>query len=289
MNVENTSSNAKRIANAASMAVITLFASHTLAQDFTVNGHAAFLLLPDTPANGSPWVWYAPTLSSIPLPGTEEGWMFDQFLDAGIAIAGIDVGESYGSPDGRSLFTDLYDELATNRGMSKKPCFLVRSRGGLMAYNWAAENPDKVSGIAGIYPVCNLQSYPGLATACGAYNMTEQELSACLTEHNPMDRLAPLAAANVPLYHLHGDIDTIVPLEDNSAVVAERYAQLGGEMTLDVKVGHGHDYWEGWFQDEGLTNFILQTATVPEPASAVILTMAIPAVMTGKGKRKNKN
>jgi len=29
-----------------------------------------------------------------------EKWMFDQFLKAGITIAGVDVGESYGSPKG---------------------------------------------------------------------------------------------------------------------------------------------------------------------------------------------
>jgi hypothetical protein len=28
-----------------------------------------------------------------------------------------------------------------------------------MLYNWAAENPERVAGIAGIYPVCDLRSY----------------------------------------------------------------------------------------------------------------------------------
>ena len=45
-----------------------------------------------------PWVWYAPTLPG--LPSQAETWMFDRLLAAGIAIAGIDVGESYGSPEG---------------------------------------------------------------------------------------------------------------------------------------------------------------------------------------------
>ena len=45
--------------------------------------------------------WYAPTLPG--LPGPEEKWMvFQKFLDAGMAIAGIDAGESFGSPSGRS-------------------------------------------------------------------------------------------------------------------------------------------------------------------------------------------
>jgi hypothetical protein len=37
-------------------------------------------------------VWYAPTLPS--LPEARENWMFERFLAAGIAVAGVDVGES---------------------------------------------------------------------------------------------------------------------------------------------------------------------------------------------------
>jgi hypothetical protein len=65
---------------------------------FAVDEHLAFLLLPRQKPSGHtrPWVWYAPTLPG--LPGAEEVWMFERFLAAGIAIAGVDVGESYGSP-----------------------------------------------------------------------------------------------------------------------------------------------------------------------------------------------
>ena len=133
--------------------------------------------------------------------------MFEQWLDKGIAIAGIDVGESYGSPEGRRLYSALYETLVTQWKLDDKPCLLGRSRGGLMLYNWAVENPEKVSGIAGIYPVCNVESYPGLKRACGAYGMTAKELGANLKEHNPPERLEPLAKAKVPIYHVHGDKD----------------------------------------------------------------------------------
>src|SRR5579871_3373687 len=98
---------------------------------FAVKGHAAFLILPPASSSAAPipWVWYAPTLPG--LPDEAEKWMFERFLAAGIAIAGIDVGESYGSPAGQALFSDLYRVLTTRRGLSKRPCMLARSRGGL--------------------------------------------------------------------------------------------------------------------------------------------------------------
>src|SRR5262249_16729624 len=125
-------------------------------ETFLVDGCPAFVIPPrNAPAKGpTPWVWYAPTHPG--LPGDSEKWMFDRFTAAGIAVAGIDVGESFGSPRGRAQFTALYRELVDKRKMSPKPILLARSRGGLMLYCWACENADKVGGIAGIYPVCSI-------------------------------------------------------------------------------------------------------------------------------------
>jgi len=229
-------------------------------ETFTIEGRAAFLILPPkTKAEMPvPWVWYAPTLPG--LPGDAEKWMFDRFLKRGIAIAGVDVGESYGSPQGRAVYSALHRQLVEKRGLAKKACLLARSRGGLMLYNWAAENPDSVACIAGIYPVCNLSSYPGLSRACGAYGLTEEQLAATLTDHNPIDRLALLAKAKVPILHIHGDCDTVVPLEKNSAELARRYNILGGKMTLEVIEGQGHNMWSGWFQSRRLVDFVISNA-----------------------------
>jgi hypothetical protein len=224
---------------------------------FKLNGSDAFVILPKGARNAKadiPWVWYAPTLNG--LPSKAEQWMFQRFLESGIAIAGIDVGESFGSPTGRKKYTGFYNYLATSRKFSDKPCLLARSRGGLMLYSWAAENPQAVSGIAGIYPVCNIASYPGIDRACGAYELTAEQLKADLSKHNPIDRLASLAKANVPIFHIHGDEDNVVPLQDNSALVAKRYRELGGEMELEVVEGQGHNMWNGWFQSEKLVAFV---------------------------------
>ena len=65
-----------------------------------------------------PWVWYAPTLGNRH-PNRDEQWMIDRLHGAGIAIAGIDVGESYGSPAGIEGYQNLYLELTENRGFKK--------------------------------------------------------------------------------------------------------------------------------------------------------------------------
>jgi pimeloyl-ACP methyl ester carboxylesterase len=240
------------------LTAILLIAGLTLKADevFPVDGHAAFLLPAKTdPAiKSKPWIWYAPTLPN--LPGKEEQWMFKQFRDAGIAIAGINVGESYGSPAGCNLFTTFYREMTEARGYSKKPVLLGRSRGGLMTLSWAAANPGRVAAFAGIYPVSNLASYPGLANASGAFELKPEELQARLSEYNPVDRLASLAKAGVPLFAIHGDADKVVPLEANSGLLKERYTALGGTMELIIPPGQGHNMWFGFFQCQELVDFV---------------------------------
>ena len=227
---------------------------------FSVKGHTAFLMLPPQKQAGgtTPWVLYAPTLPG--LPGAEEKWMFERFLDAGIAVAGIDVGESFGSREGRDLYSAFLEKLVQERGLSERACLLSRSRGGLMLFNWAADHPSSVACIAGIYPVCNLKSYPGLKTASDAYGLSEEQLAAQLAEFNPIERLEPLAKAHIPIFHIHGDSDVVVPLEDNSGEVAKRYQKLGGDMTLKIVKGQGHNMWSGWFQSQELVDFVIAHA-----------------------------
>ncbi|QTN33598.1 prolyl oligopeptidase family serine peptidase [Akkermansiaceae bacterium] len=227
-------------------------------ESLVFDGHEAFLISPETPFPGNPWVWYAPTLEG--LPSKAEVWMFSRFLAKGIAIAGIDVGESYGSPDGRKTYNDYHAYLTGKRKLSAKPVLLARSRGGLMLYNWAVEKPQSVAAIAGIYPVCNIVSYPGVGRAAGAYHMTAAELEAKLGEHNPISRLAPLAKAKVPLFHIHGDNDKTVPLDANSGELMKRYKALGGPWMLETVPAGGHDMGAHWFQSQPLTDFIVAEA-----------------------------
>jgi pimeloyl-ACP methyl ester carboxylesterase len=223
---------------------------------FDVDGRRAFLIRPKGKVVTSPmpWVWYAPVIGH---PNTSHAWMLKQWLEKGIGMAGVDVGESCGSPQGRRTYTALWETLTTRYKMSDRPCLLPQSRGGPMLYNWAAENPARVACIAGIYTVCDLRSSPGLARACGAYGLSEAELEARLAEHNPIDRLAPLAKAGVPILHLHGDADKVVPLEKHSGELARRYRALNGQVRLIVISGKGHQVCNEFFQCQELVDFVI--------------------------------
>jgi WD40 repeat protein len=237
-------------------------------ESFLVEGRPAFVLLPPEKKRSKPqpWVLYAPTLPG--LPDQHEKWMHEQFLAAGIAVAGIDIGESYGSPRGRELFTAFHREMTTKRGFAEKPCLLGRSRGGLWVTSWAADHPDKVAGIAGIYPVFDLRTYPGLATAAPAYGLKSKELEERLAEFNPIERVGILAKARVPTLLIHGDEDKVVPLRENSAEFVTRCKAHGAEgiVKLIIAKGQGHNYWEGFFRCKELVDFVITHAKAGQEA-----------------------
>jgi len=233
-------------------------------KSFLLNGRHAFLMSPKTAFEGDggkPWIFYGPTLA--PYPDQAESWMHQQFLDAGIAVAGIDVGEAYGSPHAFPHFEALYQEMV-NQGYSKKPALLGRSRGGLWVSSWAIEHPDRVAGIGGIYPVYDYTTYPGVARAATVYGLSPDELLAQQDKLNPIKRASELAKAKIPVFIIHGTDDKVVPIAQNSEALQKAYADNGVANLIHIikAEGQGHSFWPGFFTCQELVDFLIAKSKV---------------------------
>lgn len=227
------------------------------AEKFDVNGHTAFLYAAPTPGKTRPWLWYAPTLNGVSI--VQRKMYFDAWMKAGISIAGYDLGEVRGSPASTEKFNDFYEAMV-KRGYSPKPILLGQSRGGMMTLAWAARHPDKLRAWVGIYPVCNLASWPlknSKAQTLADFAMPESDLVAKLKEFNPIDNLQGLLANKVPMFIVHGDSDVVVPLPDNSGLLRQRYEAGGGAITLKVIPGEGHKVGPSFFECQELRDFVL--------------------------------
>lgn len=229
---------------------------------FEMDGRTAFVFTPrdsDSAESDKPWILYSPTLPSY--PDKAESWMHEQFVAAGVAVAGIDTGESFGSPEGVKAAESLHSEMV-RRGYSQKPSVLGRSRGGLWASAWAIAHPELTAGVGGIYPVYDWRTYPGIAKTAAAYGLSSEDLEAQAAALCPIERIDVAARAGVPFCIIHGDMDTVVPLGPNSAAIKKRYEAMGrGELvTLIVADGQGHSFWEGFFHCQPLVDFLIARA-----------------------------
>src|SRR5262245_61175299 len=90
-------------------------------ETFEIDGHKAFVYAAPKPAQGKPWMWYAPTLNGISL--VQRKLYFEGLMNAGIGLAGFDLGEVRGAPGSTAKFSLFYDEMV-KRGWSPKPVLL---------------------------------------------------------------------------------------------------------------------------------------------------------------------
>lgn len=226
---------------------------------FEIEGNKVFVYASPMQSEGKPWIWYAPTINGVVLIA-EKKWYFDAFMNAGLAVAGFDLGEVRGAPASTARFTQFYDAMV-KRGYSPKPILLGQSRGGMMTLAWAFRNPDKVRAWAGIYPVCNLSSWPlknSKSETLADFAMTEETLLAKLSEFNPINNLAGLAVRKVPLFAVHGDNDVVVPYNDNTKLLKEQYEAAGGTCGVKIIPGEGHAEIPAFFECQELLDFVLK-------------------------------
>jgi pimeloyl-ACP methyl ester carboxylesterase len=209
---------------------------------FDCDGRPATVVAPHQVARGRPWLWRGEFFGAFP--------DVDRALLArGWHVAYLDCKNTFGSPETLRHWEVFYRRLTREHGLSSRAVLLGMSRGGLYVYRWAAAHPETVSLIHGDAPVCDVKSWPGgkgrgqgspkdWALFLEVYGLTEDE--ALAWRGNPIDLLEPIAKAHIPILHLVGDADDVVPVEENTDVLARRYRELGGLIEVIVKPGVGH-------------------------------------------------
>jgi pimeloyl-ACP methyl ester carboxylesterase len=211
-------------------------------RDFVHDGLKCIVISPKSEAKGRPWVWRARFFGHQPQADIA-------LLKIGFHICYCEVGGLFGNDEAVERWNRFHALLAGEHGFSSKPALEGMSRGGLIIYNWAAANPGKVACIYGDAPVCDIRSWPGgkgkgkggggaWNGALKAHGITEGE--SVDAPVSPIHKLAAIAKAKIPLLHVVGAADTVVPVEENSAVIVKRYRKLGGDIKVISKPGVGH-------------------------------------------------
>ncbi|MFN5469464.1 MAG: alpha/beta hydrolase family protein [Pirellulaceae bacterium] len=211
--------------------------------DFSVDGRKVTVVEPRRVLKGRPWVWHGEFFGHRPIPDVA-------LLGRGHHIVFAPFSDQFGGPAAIAHWEKVYRQLVQHFSLSPQSALVGTSRGGLYCYNWAARYPERVSCIFGDAPVCDLKSWP-LGMGTGTRN--EAEVTKLLTVYgvedvpqllevalNPIDRLQSVAQRHIPILHVSGDADSIVPLPENTEAIQKAYQALGGKMEVIIKPGIGH-------------------------------------------------
>ncbi len=238
---------------------------------FHYAGKQARLVYPEIPAPGKPWIWRA----RFP------NWHYQMdsiLLGKGYHIAYINTDNMYGSPAAMEIWDQFYKYLTSEKKLSEKVVLEGVSRGGLFIYNWAKRNPEKISCIYAEAPVCDFKSWP-LGNGKGVGSKTNwqrllkaygfrSEKKALAYKDNPIDNLQKLAEAKVPVLHMISLKDEIVPPEDNTFVLVDRYVKLGGPATVYPNTLHKQEMQGHHFRIDNIafgTDFIISNTNGYKP------------------------
>lgn len=207
--------------------------------EFNFEGRSARLIKPHTAAEQRPWIWRA----HFPDWHTD---MDSILLSRGFHVAYINTNNLYGHPIAMQVWDRFYDFLLKKYGLAPKVALEGVSRGGLYVYGWAKRNPEKVSCIYAEAPVCDPKSWPG---GKGKGKGAQKEWNDWLELYGldeekakdfgdiPLNGLAGLAGFRVPILHVVGLRDKIVPVAENTNVLVENYMRLGGPVTVIPMTG----------------------------------------------------
>jgi len=238
-------------------------------QRVNLSGTVGFVIKPGEKVDPARrWVWIVPLW--LALPSAHGDYIarsyVEELLDAGFHVAGFDVGTSLGSPKAAELFHQFHEHVVKVYDLQPKARMIAVSNGGLITYGYAFRYPQEIDRIFAIYPAMDFQSWPTFERVVGpgaitpgglSYGLTPEEMTEKIQQFNPIDNLAPLAQARIPLLHIHGDADKLVPLNPNSTITVERYRALGGNIDLKVMSGSVHGGVE-FFSDQHAFEFLLE-------------------------------
>lgn len=201
---------------------------------FTFEGRGAFIIIPDHPESGNPWVWRA----RFPNWHTE---MDSILVSKGFHIAYVDTDGLLGHPQAMQVWDRFYTFLTKKYELAEKVALEGVSRGGLFVYGWAKRNPWKVSCIYLEAPVCDPRSWPGgKGDGIGSqkdwdhwldlYNYAPNEVPDIVDI--PLNNLESLASFKVPILHVIGLKDKVVPPSENTFPLVQSYIEHGGPASI---------------------------------------------------------
>lgn len=219
-----------------------------------LEGSTAWVVEPAEPLPEKKWFWVPEWPDAFP-----ERNGVCELLQMGYYMIYINVYGQYANDNALETMKRFYDYLK-GLGFSSKGALIGMSLGGLYSFRFAQKYPETVACIYADAPVCDLnyRAEKGRADAkavadaygVGTEGMENYPLS-------PVNNFQSIVDAGIPLLMILGLADTIVPVERNGKLLAERWEKAGGSVDLVERPSWGH-HPHGLDNPMKIVRFVLQ-------------------------------
>ncbi|MEM1136003.1 MAG: prolyl oligopeptidase family serine peptidase [Bacteroidota bacterium] len=211
-------------------------------QEFTFKNKIAKIVIPKAPNKNRNWIWRARFWGHEPQVDLA-------LLARGFHLVYVDVADLYGNAEAVKLWNLFYKHITQKYELNEKVVLEGFSRGGLIVYNWTVANINKVACIYADAPVCDIKSWPG---GLGKGNGSTNDWKKCLKAYQlttksvnnyeglPIYQAKNIAEAQIPIIHVCGAADQIVPIAENTLLLKTNLEKYGSTMELILKEGIGH-------------------------------------------------
>ena len=206
----------------------------------TVAGREALIVLPEKGTENGKWALKTEYFDAFPDVQI-------RLLKLGYHVAHIKTVTRWHITEDTDAQAELARYMVEKYFVSKKCVIIGMSCGGMQGIYFAARYPEYVSCMYLDAPVINLLSCPcGLGKATndlyeGFVKDTGFTIDKLISYRNhPLDNIDKLIEKNIPVFLCCGDIDTVVPFEENGMLLKKAYEENNCIIKTVIKKGCGH-------------------------------------------------
>ena len=211
---------------------------------FEFGGRRAWIVEPERPAEGRPWVWTMQWMGAyLDRTGAPD------LVRDGFYHVHLEAFDTRASDEGLKALADFQDYLVGELGFAPKTNLIGMSWGGFYSIRYANAFPGKVSRIYLDAPLLNFDGFGGDATKTptAAASLIGPWAKSAPADGNwsadsrmPVNMAGAIAAAKIPVYLLYGGQDQTVNPKVNCELFAERFKAAGGILKVECRSAYGH-------------------------------------------------
>ena len=211
---------------------------------FDFGGRRAWIVEPDSPGAGRPWVWTMQWMGAF-----LERTGAPALVEKGFYHVHLEAFDTRANDDGLKALADFHDYLVRELGFAPKANLIGMSWGGFYSIRYASTFPDRVAKIYLDAPLLDLEKFMNGAgytptegaKRVGPWAELKSEGGSWSTDPRmPVNRAEPVARAGIPIILLYGGQDQTVDPKTNSELFAERFKVAGGKIDIRKRDGYGH-------------------------------------------------